>query len=247
MNTWAGAGLFPVHVGANGVGKSTRFCVTYAPARRPKSRYFRLVSGTDPGPKRVGLVVSNPWGGPPPPPPYDPETMEELDDLKAWAEGNMRSSYIPNAQVAIAVDGRLKLLWSLTLGEQGWHSTQPMSKFRMASCSKMFTAMRAAALGPDFLNMSIPEALGVEPTGPDVNYFQDVTVQDFLRMVGGMRVPGDIKLASWANSTQELPYKLGMFKMAVESGMPVPFIEPRTKESYDNAAFLVVGEALGTS
>lgn len=257
----AGEGLFPLHVGANGIGKNARLCITFVPKRAPKTRYFRLVSGTDPSDNQhvvatPSSVYMPPWAQPAAP--FNTATTAKLQSLKGWAENMMRGSNIPSAQIAIAVDGRLKLLWSLTLGELGWPMTQPMSKFRVASCSKFLTAMRAVSVGimpsgKHFLDTSIPDALGLsadEIVGAPVvgNRFQNATVKDFLRMVGGINQP-DFTLQSWRHGGRSLPMTLGLFRESIKNGWDssAGFMkyEPRTYEEYDNVAFSVVGEALG--
>lgn len=240
----------PLEVRANGVGGDVRFCVTWAKRVEPKKRYFRLWSGTDPAPPQVRLTR------PPSPPPTFPEfdalTDSRLQDLRDALEARMREKHISNAQLAIAVNGRLKLLWSLTLGEAGWTMTQPTHKFRFASCAKTLTGMRAVSLGTSFLGRTLASALQVQRP-PNLSgqasaawdNFEAIRIEDCLRMTSGLTSKNNFDV-TFKRTGEKLPLGPGFLTLALKNGAvpELAIFPPKEYESYSNFAFIAVGEAI---
>jgi len=174
-------------------------------------------------------------------------------------EARMRDKNISNAQLAIAVNGRLKLVWSLTYGEAGWTMTQPRHKFRFASCAKVLTALRAVTLGEDFLNQSLVSALGLPLPIPanlspeefeSWSNFYGIRVEDCLRNTSGLTNKYQaIFNAAFEDGRAQLPLAAGDFTLAFQNGA-VPKLEvfpARQTEGYCNVGFIAVGEAIGVN
>lgn len=264
------AQFLPIHVGANGKGSSARFCVTYAASEEVLGRRFFFVQGADPHPNpRVPPAPSNtPVGAEVTDfPGYPRSTRPRLAAMLSEIRTQMSDRGIKNAQVAIAVDGRLKLFWSLTRGEENWVMTRPDHKFRFASSAKILTAMRAVGLDTEhgFLHMPLAEALGITSIPPVPNpydptslqnwakrwlAFSKIRVVDCLRHTSGMTVDnqalydGVFELAG-----QTLPLEPGQIATALSAGLSLDpkFFphEPRTYEDYNNNAYSAAGEAVG--
>ena len=251
--------LVPLEVRANGVGGDIRFCVTWAKKLKPKTRYFRLWSGAEDAPPQIKLSFQQPKSprgfNPLPFPEYDEVTNDRLVIMRDAIEARMRDKNISNAQVAIAVNGRLKLMWSLTYGEAGWTMTQPRHKFRFASCAKILTAIRAVTLGEDFLTQPLVSALQL-PIPPNLSgdaleawsQFFGIRVEDCFRTTSGLTNKyGPIFNAAFTNGRAQLPLAAGDFTTAFQGGA-VPTLDvfaPHDTEGYSNLGFIAVGEAIG--
>jgi CubicO group peptidase (beta-lactamase class C family) len=248
----------PLEVRANGVGGDIRFCVTWAKKPKPKTRYFRLWSGAEDAPPQIKVTLqqpSSPHGRPALPfPEYDEATNNRLLIMRDAIEARMRDKNISNAQVAIAVNGRLKLMWSLTCGEAGWTMTQPRHKFRVASSTKILTGMRAVTLGESFLKQSLVYALGVTPpanlSGTQLSDWADffsVRIEDCLRHTSGLATARDYFTDAFNFGRMQLPVAPGDQTLSYDNNAVPPLMvwPPRETEGYSNVAFISVGEAIG--
>jgi CubicO group peptidase (beta-lactamase class C family) len=249
----------PLEVRANGVGGDIRFCVTWAKKLKPKTRYFRLWSGAEDAPPQIKVTLQQPSSprsfNALPFPEYSEATNNSLVVLRDKLQERMREKNISNAQLAIAVNGRLKLVWSLTYGEAGWTMTQPRHKFRFASCAKILTALRAVTLGEDFLNQSLAMALGLAiPADLSADEFESwsnfygIRVEDCLRNTSGLtNTYWPIFNAAFEDGRAQLPLAAGDFTLAFQNGA-VPKLQvfpSRQTEGYCNVGFIAVGEAIG--
>ncbi len=214
----------------------------WAPTLLPKKRYFRLVDGASPGPDRVKVpspVTHAEAGQSLAPLTYNDQTRNRLIALRTRLKTRMEAINCSNAQIAIAVDGKLKLFWSLTFGEVGWPMTQPTSKLRFGSCAKTLTAMRAVTLGEDFLKRPILSAMGanLQPYVFNKKNLKDSTVEDCLRYISGWQSGNRVLNLSWAHGREQLPLRGGDLGLGVSGATNLskfgPYV-PGTFEDYNN-------------
>ncbi len=254
-------GRWPVAVGANGRHANTRFCITWGPGgqNRPLRRQF--VAQHD-GVVTIQRLPLRPETEPLVPPvtsggihslPLTPtqEALASLDDLVRTA---MRKSGVHAAQIAIAKNGRLKLARAYTWAESNYPVTRHDHKLRWGSVSKFLMAMRAAALDdPDFLAMSIQEALGIDTSElagastANIARFADTSVADLLRHASGWRIEEKYgyKTNYFTYGRRQLPLQPGDFARFVRgSALDFLQIDPGTLYKYNNANYVAVSEAL---
>ncbi len=216
FNTLTGAGYSPLVIASGGVGSLLRFAGAFAQYRTPRTRTFTTTG----------------------------QVRAEFNGFDAYMTGLVQSTGARNASIAIAKSGRLVYARGYTWGESGTAITQPTSLFRMASVSKVPTAMaiqKLVANGVVSLSSKPATLLGVAGAGTN---WGNVTLQHCLEYTSGLPRDFDhVACSVLANPTSPtLPVTLGQAVnwMAAHSSL----FPPGSYGNYTNNSFMLAGRVI---
>ena len=157
VNTLTTLGYSPLVLASGGTGASLRFAGAFAQYRTPRSRVFTS----------TGLSRS------------------EFAAFHSYLTNHVQTTGARNASIAIAKNGRLVYARGYTWGESGTAITQPTSLFRIASVSKVPTAMAIQKLvGNGALSLSSRPATLLGVSG-NTNW-GNVTLQQCIEYTSGL-------------------------------------------------------------
>ncbi len=151
-----------------------------------------------------------------------------------------------NAAIAITKDGRLVFARGYTWGETGTHATQPTSLFRIASMTKVLTAIAVHKLVQDgqvTLSQKPKSILGLTTGGTN---FGNVSLLNCLEYTSGMeRNYSGIQAAEYSYSGAGNAPLPASHAQAVDwlSSRPYWF-QPGTAASYCNTGFLLASQVV---
>lgn len=239
FNQQTAAGFFPLLVQAAGVGAAARFSVIFAKQETVNAKEWMTPTGS-------------------PAIPAIDQAMQKL----------MTTYRCRAASLAVTKGSRLVLARGYTNIEpgSGFPVTQPLTYFRIASCSKTITALGIHVLiqrGTIYMTQPIQSILhltlpdGKPPVDP---YFNSITVQNLLEMDSGLptdfakldpqivaafnAVPGHAPYHLPATEPQIASYVVGL-PGAVEPGTNNP-AKPGDVDAYSNFGYFMLGRIIAT-
>jgi len=167
----------------------------------------------------------------------DPEVEGQKRLFAAWMEGQMESRDLPGVAVGVVADQ--ELVWARGFGhadvERGVPMT-PSTRFRIASHSKLFTAIALVRLRDEGrLRLEDPVAahlpwFRVQPSDPSD---PPISIEELLTHSSGLPREAD---AHW--TTLEFPTREEVRALMPAREAPFP---PETRWKYSNLAFTVAG------
>ncbi|MDB5910268.1 MAG: beta-lactamase [Massilia sp.] len=226
FDTWTAKGYFPLSVQGGGSGADTRYTALFAKQETPLPQQFTAVG---------------------------PSVNATIDNVVFAA---MRDSPVWNASLAIVHGKRLVYARAYSYGEPDWPVCQPTSRFRIASVSKMVTAMAVYQLIgegklaltdklQDILQLKTPS--GGAPKDPD---FKSVTIKHLLEHTSGINANAfrdeiailDAHKAAQPVGAWHLPVSAEMCDAYIAS-LDMPTV-PNMSLVYNNCAYYLLGRVV---
>jgi CubicO group peptidase (beta-lactamase class C family) len=171
--------------------------------------------------------------------------------IEAKMRTAMTSSIIRDATVAIVYKKRLVYARGFTLAEQGWPIVQPTTRFRLASCSKVVTALAIFQLieegklklsdsAQSILHLKTPN--GLPPIDPR---FSAITIRMLLEHRSGLQ-PGEFENVpdlqqAFINAGKTAPLPISAADQDAFIATLMLASNPNTASVYNNCGYYLLG------
>jgi CubicO group peptidase (beta-lactamase class C family) len=206
-------GFMPVCLQAGGSGGDIRYAVILALQNQPLTRQFNVSA---------------------------PASVPSID---AAAQGMLESSKIRGMSIAVVDGTRLVYTAGYTLAEPVYPAVLPTTMFRMASCSKVITALAIQQLIESNLlrlTETLQSDLGLTPPpGRHLDLgFAGVTLEELLEFRSGLPggLPADTDVQAAFNAS--LPVSKAQVASVVCSN---PLVDPTKAMAYSNLGYFLLG------
>lgn len=213
LASFGSLGFMPVCLQAGGSGGDIRYAVILALQNQPLTRQFTVAA---------------------------PTYVQSIDDA---ARGMLESSKIRGMSIAVVDGTRLVYTAGYTLAEPGYPAVLPTTMFRMASCSKVITALAIQQLiESNLLSLSdtLQSDLGLSaPPGRHVDFgFAGVKLQETIEFHSGLAsgLPADTDVQ--AAFSASLPVTDAQVASVVCSN---PLADPNKGMAYSNLGYFLLG------
>ena len=227
FDTWTGKGYFPVSVQGGGQGDDTRYTALFAKREDPLPQVFTPV-----GPTANAAI--------------DAVIKKAMQDSPVW-----------NASLAIVHGKKLVYARAYSYGEPDWPLCQPTSRFRIASVSKLITAMAAYQLigeGKLSLTDRVQEILQLKtPSGgaPTDARFKNVTIRELLEHTSSINANNfrneiairDAFKAAQPNGNWPLPVTAEQCDAYIAS-LSLGASDPGAAMAYNNCGYYLLGRVV---
>lgn len=225
VDTYGQRGMYPISLAASGSGSSRRFAAIWATRETPLPRTFSATG----------------------------QAVPQLTGFDTFVRDWMRTNDARAAALAVAKDGRLVYARGFNYAEAGYRTTQPDSRFRIASCTKPLTSI-AMHIAFERYPRSISRRSRIASWLPLQSVldprWNDITIGHLLTHQGG-----------WDRNTAQIGDP--MFKdedISRYLGVPLPISKsnirhwmssrdtlqftPGTSSRYSNFGFMLLGQIL---
>jgi CubicO group peptidase (beta-lactamase class C family) len=159
--------------------------------------------------KRVGSTGERSWSTP-----LGPQSAASLGVFDAYMQSYMRTNRVRAGALAVVKDTRLVLVRGYTCAEAGYPMTYPDSIFRIASCSKLITAVAILQLVEQGLIALDTPILGLLPftlssSTPGYGFIAQITVDHLLSMISGY------DQSMWQTGEEDVAKQLGVAALPI--------------------------------